>query len=807
VALARPISPTLLCGNGQAKRAAAISSNTFVAAGASVGINHSHAVADAVWQQTPGSIEAVMRTGAVVATDLNTDCWPDLVFASGATTSGQLVAYENAAGSGFNQRLLNLASAANPVAGLGAADLDGDYRPDLVTGNLLAGNTETYRASASGDFTLLQSIAMSRPTVGFAFGDYSGDAWLDMHAAHWNSVMLPTVSAGLLRNLGSGATPRGTLTPGDVGAGTQPPILRQDFNTSAGFADLDGDGHRDLLIASDWATTQLWRHTGAAGFTDLLAPLMVDSNAGGQAIRDFDNDGRWDWFVSFVHAPGDSRPWPWGLDGNRLSFGIPGWPYLAGPGFITGIEQAEWPWGVCAEDFNNDGFVDLFVENGFGYAPDAVMLAQGSHPFVQQINQSLFDKKFLRARLYINQGNRTFVEASQAWGLTALTNGRGVACLDYDRDGDVDIGVAQNSGPALFYENRHAAADGDNFLAVRLVAPAPNTRALGAVVRVEAGGRTQIRQVSANGTYQGQDGGDLHFGLGGALAIDSLAVTWPDRSVTNYGSLSSVNRFVTLLDPDMLPYPSPTLPARLSGAISAALAHVADPAQQDDDLMITLTWLERLHGIALPYSSSGEMLARIQAATNGGNTSLAQRLRSWRRLFDPLYQLPPADYAALTGIDAMTLAAVHCHQFPIDDADLLSWSGFENQGSYGTTHVLLALLWAIDNDCAMPSSYNPALLDETIADVYAIASAGGATLTDLRLEAMTFLAAAGRHDLIQASWVDLVLNAQQPNGGWLAAPGEFNTNDHTTVLGLWLLLGLAEEQKVLTAWVAQPWDP
>ena len=785
-----------------------MSSNTFVAAGAGLGINHAHAVTDAVWQQAPVSlqIESVMRTGAVVATDLNTDCWPDLVFATGATASGQLVAYENAAGSRFSQRLLHLNAAANPVAGLGAADLDGDYRPDLVTGNLLAGNMETYRASASGNFTLLQSIAMGRSTVGFAFGDYSHDGWLDLHAAHWDVVPPLAAPAALLRNLGAGATPRGSLTGGDAAAGTanSPQIT----DVSAGFADLDGDGHRDLLTLGDWATGQLLHHTGAAAFS-VLPPqgfVPVDEDPAGQAIRDFDNDGRWDWFVAAVREPLPVRPWDWGVAGNRFHFGMAASPYLAARTPGTGAEDAGWAWGVCAEDFDNDGFVDIFVENGFGYLPDAVMMAQSNHPFVQSINQSLFDQKFQRPRLFMNQGNRTFVDESQAWGLTALTNGRGVACLDYDRDGDVDIAVAQNSGPALFFENRHAAADGDNFLELRLVAPAPNTRALGALVRVQAGGQTQMRQVSANGSYQGQDGGDLHFGLGGALTVDSLVVTWPDGTVTNYGA-TSVNRFLTLLDPDMLPYPSPTLPARLDGAIASALAHVADPAEQDNDLMITLTWLQRQHGIALPYSPAGQMLGRIQTAENNGNTVLAQQLRGWRRLFDPLYQLAPADYAAFVGFDAMTLAAVHCHQFPLDDADMTAWSNSESQGSYETTHALLALLWAIDNDCAMPPSYNAALLDETIADVYTIAATGGGTLTDIRLEAMTFLAAAGRHDLIQSSWVDLVLNAQQPNGGWLANPGETSTTDHTTVLGLWLLLLLAEEQKVLANYVAQPWDP
>jgi hypothetical protein len=802
-ALARPISPTTLCGSGLAKRAGAVSSNTFVAVDTSLGINHWHSVADAVWQQAPGSLQGVMRTAAVVATDVDADCWPDLVFTSGATTNGQLVVYENSFGTRFSQGLLHVTPATNPVAGLGAADLNGDYRTDLVTGNLLAGNTEIYRANAADGFTLLQSIPMPRSTVGFAFGDYSGDAWLDMHAAHWERVPPAAAAPALLRNLGPTSTAPGMLSAADAAAGTTPASVPQDFNASAGFADLDGDRNPDLLVASDFGTSRLLRHTGAAAYAVLPGAVLSDENASGQAIRDFDNDERWDWFVASVHGPGDGRPWPWGVAGNKLYFGSDQSPYLTAPGPAAGIEDAGWPWGVCAEDFNNDSLVDLFVENGFGFAPAAVMAAQAGTSFVQQIDQSLFDMKFQRARLFVNQGNRSFVDESQAWGLNALTNGRGVACLDYDRDGDVDIAVAQNSGPALFYENRHAAADGGNFIAVRLIAAAPNTRAVGAIVRIEAGGQSQMRQVSANGSFQGQDGGAQHFGLAGATTVDSLVVTWPDGSTRDYG-MTTANRFLTLLDPDMLPYRDAALLSRIDAAIDAALAYVSGPDTRSYDMLALLTWVVRMHGVSLPYSPSDRLLALTPPAGTIGYEGV--QLRSIRRIYDPLYQLSSADYGQLISLDAMTYAAVNCHQFPLDDADMLTWADYSAQGGYETTHALLALIWAIDNGCAMPTSYDSDLLDVTVGRVYNIAAANVGAMTDLRIEAMAFLAAAGRHDLIQASWVVQLLDAQQ-GGGWKTAPDAVALHDHPTALALWLLLQLAEQGKVLPGYIAQTWDP
>jgi hypothetical protein len=801
IALARPISPLLLCGNGLAKRHAAASADQFVAAGAELGIDHSHAVDMDVWMQEPASIESVMRTGAVVTTHANGDCWPDLIFTTGAIASGQLIYYENRAGRSFSQTLLNVTPTSNPIAAVGMADLDGDYRLDLALGNLLAGDAEIYRGRADGGFELHQVISMPRSTFGFAFGDYSGDGWLDAYAAHWDIAPEPTDAPALLRNTA------GTLVGADSAAGTTSAAVSQEFSLAPGFIDLDGDGLIDLLIAADFGTSQVLLNTGAQSYTAVTDSIpLSDENASGHAIRDFDNDGRWDWFVASVHAPADGRVWPWGIEGNRLYWGDGQFPFLSAADSGTGVEDAEWPWGICAEDFNNNGLVDLFVENGFGLVPDAVMASQSSHPFVQQINESLFDKKLLRPRLFINQGDRTFVDRSYEWGITELTNGRGVACFDYDRDGDIDIVVAQNSGPALLWENRHSAADGNSFVSLRLVSIAPNTYAVGAVVTVEAGGLTQMRQVSANNNFLGQDATDLHFGLGSATNIDRITVQWPRGETEIYSDLPP-NRFLTLLDPRMLPYADPERLRRVDAAIASALRFVASPTELAEDLLLGLSWMERMHGLSLAYSPGAELNVRASRYQQEGRTREASQLRAWRRSYDPAYRISVADYDRLAGFDAVTFAGVYCHQFPLDDGYVQSLTDLASLGGYSTTHVLLALLWAIDNNCVMPRTYDPQLLSSVVSDVYAIADdTGSHEVTDLRVEAMALLAAVGRDDLIQPSWVDQVLDAQLASGAWKGRPEDQAASNHTTGLALWLSLQLAEQTKVLSGFVAQLWD-
>jgi hypothetical protein len=151
----------------------------------------------------------------------------------------------------------------------------------------------------------------------------------------------------------------------------------------------------------------------------------------------------------------------------------------------------------------------------------------------------------------MNDGDGTFTEQAQAWNISDPSEGRGLACFDYDRDGDIDIVVLDHSSGLQFFENRVGSGAGRGFLNVRLVGAAPNTDAIGAKVYVSAsigrgrGMQTQLRLAQANSNFNSQNTPDLHFGLGDASQADTLRVVWPGGGELVCNDIPA-NRFVVL---------------------------------------------------------------------------------------------------------------------------------------------------------------------------------------------------------------------------------------------------------------------
>ena len=171
--------------------------------------------------------------------------------------------------------------------------------------------------------------------------------------------------------------------------------------------------------------------------------------------------------------------------------------------------------------------------NGFGTIPDGIVSnesEQATKDYYQRITQEYFDSL---PRLFINQGDGTFKDQAFQWGLMLPSDGRGITCLDYDRDGDMDVALLDHSKGLQFFSNQTGNGFASRFLSVRLVGAAPNTEALGAKVQVfadvggEFGEQTQTRFSMANTNFNGQNPPDLHFGLGSAQQAD-ITITWPD---------------------------------------------------------------------------------------------------------------------------------------------------------------------------------------------------------------------------------------------------------------------------------------
>jgi cytochrome c peroxidase len=499
-------------------------------------------------QTTP---EVALMSGGVSATYLDEDCWPDLVFTGGAVSG--MVFHHNNAGAGFSALDLLTGDVEREYSGSAIADLNGDYRRELVLGNVNPGTVPIYSPNGTGKYDKVAALPMIRPTFGISFAPLDRTGKLNMYLAHWaGSGGTDGSSPALWRFSGP------TLYPWDKIGGTTSASVDQLFNFTPNFADFDDDGRIDLVIASDFRTSSVLRNVPNMGGwhfeNQTRQSPITDENGMGTTLLDIDNDGNLEWFVTAILDESNHPAGNWGVTGNRLyrNASTPGNIRFTDVTDKAHLRHGHWGWGACAADFNNDGFIDLFQANGFGRIPDDVATtpdALATKMNYDELSAVLFQDK--PSRLFINNGDGTFTDAAVAWGAGAPSEGRGVTCLDYDRDGDVDVAVFDHSRSLQFFENRGGSGAGRRFLGVRLVGAPPNTDAIGARVYVTAdvgrghGMQTQMRLSKANSNFNSQDLPDLYFGLGDATVASELRVRWPGGTeLTCTGVMA--NQFVVI---------------------------------------------------------------------------------------------------------------------------------------------------------------------------------------------------------------------------------------------------------------------
>ena len=148
------------------------------------------------------------------------------------------------------------------------------------------------------------------------------------------------------------------------------------------------------------------------------------------------------------------------------------------------------------------------------------------------------------AVLFVSNRDGTFSERAAELGIADRGQGRGVVCFDYDRDGDIDVFIANNGGPPRLYRNE--VGNRSAFLQIALRDRGPNTQAIGARIHVSVGRTTQMRELRAGSNYVSQDPALAHFGLGDARVIDVLRIVWPDGDEAAFEG-TPANQFVTIV--------------------------------------------------------------------------------------------------------------------------------------------------------------------------------------------------------------------------------------------------------------------
>jgi hypothetical protein len=430
--------------------------------------------------------------------------------------------------------------------GMGAAVADYDNDGDLDLFLTSFGPEALFRNNGDATFTNVTvhaGVSDLLWSTSAAFLDYDRDGDLDLFVANYldfsvsdNKICADSVGSRdycsprayrpvpdrLYRNEGNGRFTDVTEASGIAkadGAG---------LGVTAG--DYNGDGWLDLFVANDATPNQLWINQRDGTFVDdgLLSGTAVNAAGNpegsmGIASGDPDADGDEDLFITniigetFVLYENDGKG---SFEDARVRWGL-AQPTAAFTGFGT-----DW------FDYDNDGWLDLFIANG---AVNVMESLRGQpNPFR------------MRPHLFHNTGKGRFIETSDVAGAAfrRAEVGRGAAFGDIDNDGDIDVVVTNNGGPVRLLLNQ--AAGENQWLQVRLEQDSRNRFAFGARVGVEQAGRPTLwRRVKTDGSYLTASDLRAHFGLGRTTAIDSVVVHWPDGPIERWPGVAT-NRMMTL---------------------------------------------------------------------------------------------------------------------------------------------------------------------------------------------------------------------------------------------------------------------
>ena len=429
--------------------------------------------------------------------------------------------------------------------GVAAGDYDNDGFIDLYVTNF--GRNVLYHNNGDGTFTnVTDQAGVDDPhwSTSAAWVDFDGDGWLDLFVCNYvdftvagnrrcsspagepdycTPKMYHPVPSRLFRNLRNGKFEDVTDASG----------INRAYGPALGVlcADFNGDGLTDIYVANDTAANQLWLNQGDGTFRDRALESGVAysmdglAKAGmGVALGDVDNNGEQMLLVTNLTREGvtvfrgDARGQ---FDDFTAQVG------LLQPTFgCTGF-------GVGWLDYDNDGWLDLFIANGgvtIGGAGET-----GVSPYAQ------------RKQLFHNEGRgKRFRETSLLSGPAFRVEevSRGAAFGDIDNDGTVDIIVANNNGPVRLLRNQ--AGKRGHWLIVRLESPKLNRFAIGArVALVRRNQDTLWRRVHADSSYLSSSDVRVHFGLGSETEIEAVLVEWPDRSKERFEGVKA-DRIVNL---------------------------------------------------------------------------------------------------------------------------------------------------------------------------------------------------------------------------------------------------------------------
>jgi enediyne biosynthesis protein E4 len=488
---------------------------------------------------TPTILE---ETGpGVCVADYDGDGYPDIYFVNGRDLYDRGISVRNALyhnnGDGTFTDVTVKAGVPGTAYGMGCVwgDYDNDGFPDLYVTQY--GKNVLYHNNGDGTFSdVTDKAGVGAAELGATFHsaatffDYDRDGRLDLYVGAYADFKSTSQRAC---DIGHGVMNpcRPMVYPGSAavlyhnhGDGTFSDVTKaakiyqpNGYNLAAGAADYDNDGWPDLFVANDGADAYLYHNNQDGTFTNVAMTsgmaFTQDGNAMGAmcvALGDYDNDGNLGLLITDFQLASDHL---WHNNGKGFFDQV---DYPAG---IGGPTKQVLSFGGGFFDYDNDGWLDIFIANG-GVWPDIEKISDSLH--YRQINS-----------LFHNEHDGKFAEVSKTSGngFSVPHVGRGVAFADFDNDGSVDVIVANNGeAPLLLHNDGPARGPRNHFINFKLAGTRSNRDAMGARIRVRTGGAeglNQMREIEGGGSFMSQSDLRANFGLGTSDFADEVEVQWP----------------------------------------------------------------------------------------------------------------------------------------------------------------------------------------------------------------------------------------------------------------------------------------
>jgi hypothetical protein len=504
-------------------------------------------------------------SGGVILIDYDRDGYPDIYFTNAPTVSMAIkgetprgALYHNNHDGTFTD-VTEKAGLASPYFAMGGAvgDYNNDGWPDLYL-TCLGGN-RLLRNNGDGTFTDVTKqagVADGRWSTGAAFGDYDGDGYLDLMVTNYVDFHLndlPGFGSApncKYRGLDVQCGPRGLKGAGDAlfhnnGDGTFTDVSKAAgvddpngyYGMSVIFSDFNNAGRPDIYVANDSAPKFLYKNLGNGRFQEIgLESGTAVSEDGseqasmGIAVGDYLHNGIPSLFVTnfsdeYSDLYRNDGAWNFSDVSYKSGVALPSLPYVK--------------WGTTFFDADNDGWLDLIVVSGHVY-PQVDTLPAGARYREPKI-------------LELNQRDGTFCDASEQAGpaLRIPRVSRGLAAGDLFNDGNVDIVVEDLAGEPMILKNN--GIPGRHWVTFELQGTKSNRLAIGARLRLIAGGMTQTEEIHSGGSYLSQSDLRIHFGLDTSAKIDALEIRWPSGKLETLKNLPADKIYAVLEGQGIVP--------------------------------------------------------------------------------------------------------------------------------------------------------------------------------------------------------------------------------------------------------------